>query len=217
MVVLLASIIVAAPLQFAMQTPHPPSLNVHQGDYISSLLQEMAQSLNYGLPDGWEQLMYPPNTTGSYGIEPAYPSALRPVIETWRLDDEICEDALRDTHELVETAITDGVFLAQGFVYNTPMTSKVPSLVSLATLVVVAQIQYLVGTEVVQVQLGHLYMTSSAEISERCHPCPFISVCCSTPTLHLSELEDVKTVLSTHQSQWAFNQPIFGHYFEQRI
>ncbi|KAG0359819.1 hypothetical protein BG005_000089 [Podila minutissima] len=193
-----------------------PSLDLVQGDDISSLLYEMAQSLDIGRPDGWEKLMNAPNITGSHAIEPAHPSELRHVVGTWGLNDEMFEDAYRDIYKLVETAIADGVFITQGFVYNSPKCGDVPRPVCLSTLVVVAQIQYLIGNHVYQIRLGHFYLASSAETIQQkeprhwCHSCKLVSRCCHDEMrnrdLTLPELDKVKAVLSTHQSEWAIQQ-----------
>ncbi|KAF9276529.1 hypothetical protein BGZ74_003600, partial [Mortierella antarctica] len=215
---LLASVTVAFPLQFPMRVPNirRPSLDLVQGDDISSLLYEMAQSLDIGRPDGWEKLMNAPNITGSHAIEPVHPSELRHVVGTWGLDDEMFEDAYRNIYKLVETAIADGVFITQGFVYISPKCGDVPRPVCLSTLVVVAQIQYLIGNHVYQIQLGHFYLASSAETIQQkeprhwCHSCKLVSRCCHDEMrnrdLTLPELDKVKAVLSTHQSEWAIQQ-----------
>lgn len=62
--------------------------------------------------------MSSPITTGSQAIELVHPSEVRRVVGAWGLDDEIFEDAYHDIHNLVETAIEDGVFIAQGLVYK---------------------------------------------------------------------------------------------------
>ncbi|KAG0096282.1 hypothetical protein BGZ93_004798 [Podila epicladia] len=151
----------------------------------------MAQSLDIGRPDGWEKLMNAPNITGSYANEPAHPSEIRHVVETWGLDNNMLEDAYRDIYELVETAIADGVFISQGFVYNSSKCGDVPRPVCLSTLAVVTQIQYLICNHVYQLRLGHFYLSSSAE------------------TIQQKELHHCSTsqgCLVTHQSQWALQQ-----------
>ncbi|KAG0084495.1 hypothetical protein BGZ92_009825 [Podila epicladia] len=178
------------PVQFPIRAPkfRRPSRDLVKGDGISSLLYEMAQSLDIGRPDGWEKLMNAPNITGSYANEPAHPSELRHVVETWGLDNNMLEDAYRDIYELVETAIADGVFISQGFVYNSSKCGDVPRPVCLSTLAVVTQIQYLIGNHVYQLRLGHFYLSSSAE------------------TIQQKELHHCQGCLVTHQSQWALQQ-----------
>ncbi|KAG0015008.1 hypothetical protein BGZ82_001575 [Podila clonocystis] len=208
-------ITVATPLQFAMRPP--TSLHLFQSDDTIALLHQMAQSLNRGRPGGWERLMNPPTTTGSHAIISIHPSQTRNVVQSWGVDRETLEETLRDIQLVVETAMSDGVFTAQGFVYNLPRCPiDVPHPACLSNLVVVAQIQEVTDDEVIQFQLGHFYLISTTETRQQpwnyhsCHRCRGWSHCCHDETryrdLNIQELEDVKAVLSTFQSEWALDQ-----------
>lgn len=123
--------------------------------------------------------------------------------------------------------MSDGVFVAQGFIYNLPRCPiDVPHPACLSNLVVVAQMQEVTDDQVVKFQLGHHYLTSTTETRQQpwnyhyCHKCRLISRCCHDETryrdLDMSGLEDVNSVLFTYQSEWALERLLpqtsfFGH------
>ncbi|KAG0015007.1 hypothetical protein BGZ82_001574 [Podila clonocystis] len=226
-VTLLVGITVAAPLQFAM-LPRPRSLNLIEGEDTLIVLRQMAQSLNRGHSDAWERLMGAPTTSGSHGIDIIHPSEVHSIVQSWGVDDGTLEKTCRDIQLMVETAMSDGVFLAQGFVYNLPRCPfDVPRPACLSNLVIVTQILEVNEDEVVQFQLGHFYLTSTTETRQQpwnyhyCHRCRIFAHCCHDETryrdLEFPELEVVKDVLSTFQSEWALDQlhslleTFFGH------
>ncbi|KAF9374309.1 hypothetical protein CPC16_001383, partial [Podila verticillata] len=171
----------ATPLQIPMRSPK--SMTPSQDDDTISLLHQMARN----------------------------------VVESWGVDAETLEKTHRDIQLVVETAMSDGVFVAQGFIYNLPRCPiDVPHPACLSNLVVVAQIQEVIDDQVVKFNPGHLFVTSITETHQQpwnyhwCHKYRLISRCCHDETryrdLDLSELEDVKAVLFTYQSEWALER-----------
>ncbi|KAF9377029.1 hypothetical protein CPB97_010462 [Podila verticillata] len=223
--VLFVSTTFATPLQFPMRAPK--SMSYSQGDDTISLLHQMAQSLNRGRPGAWERLMNPPITTGSHAIVSIHPLETRNVVQSWGVDAETLEKTYRDIQLVVETAMSDVVFLAQGFVYNLPRCPiDVPHPACLSNLVVVTRILEATDNEVFKFELGHFYLISTAETHQQpwnyhtCHRCRIWGHCCHDETryrdLDMSELEDVKAVLFTYQSEWALERLLppasfFGH------
>ncbi|KAF9377027.1 hypothetical protein CPB97_010460 [Podila verticillata] len=216
-VVILVGIAVAAPLQFVLRAPQPHSLNLEQGDDTMSVLRQMAQSLNRGRPGAWERLMNAPTITGSHSVNAIHPSEVRNVVQSWGVDGETLEKTCRDIQLVVETAMSDGVFLAQGFVYNLPRCPiDVPHPACLSNLVVVTRILEATDNEVVKFELGHFYLISTTETHQQpwnyhtCHRCRIWGHCCHDETryrdLNAPELIDVQAVLSTFQSEWALDQ-----------
>ncbi|KAG0298866.1 hypothetical protein BGZ97_003940 [Linnemannia gamsii] len=199
-----------------------PSLSVSaidQGNDVQDVLSQIASRLNQGLPDRWERLLHAPVTQGSSSINTIIHSDLESTIRSWGLDNDLFDQAYRDINTLIRLAVGEGVYVAQGFSYNwsrCPGDGAHPA--CLSTLIVVVRVPYVPGEggdgAVSRAELGHIYVTTTAETEQQyvyshpCHKCWFKRCCHDVWTprnLDDQELQDVQTVMSTFQSDWALN------------
>ncbi|KAG0070736.1 hypothetical protein BGZ92_004394 [Podila epicladia] len=192
---------------------------VDQGNNVQDVLSQIASRLNQGLPDHWERLMHAPITQGSSTIDMIAPSDLESIVLSWGLDNDLFKQAYRDINTMIQLAIGEGVYIAQGFLYNWSHcqgAGKHPA--CLSTLIVVVRVPYVPGegsdSPALTAELGHIYVTSTAETvqqyvySHPCHRCWFKTCCHDVYTprnLDMQELQDVHAVISTFQSDWALN------------
>ncbi|KAG0197522.1 hypothetical protein BGX28_009004, partial [Mortierella sp. GBA30] len=174
-------------------------LNIAQGSDTPTLLNQFAIGLDRGRPAGWERLMHIPVTNGTFGIEIVYIPDLASVLDSWGLSEEMRETTYNDLELVIQAAVGEGVYLAQGFTYAWPHCKNVPRPVCLSTLMVVVKVHYVVGNRVWRAELGHLYMESAAEALEQMDEY-------NRPRgLNTKELDDIQAVLSTQQSEWAID------------
>ncbi|GJJ67800.1 hypothetical protein EMPS_00146 [Entomortierella parvispora] len=188
-----------------------PTDLVRGGD-VWSVLRRIALRWKQDTPADWQRVMHSPVTSGSSGVETLAPADLRSTIGSWGVVDEMQEKAYRDIYAMIQLAVDEGVYIAQGFSYNWPSCQDSPQSTCLSTLAVVVKVPYVIPGYVWRVELAHVYTTSVAETIEQfvyshtCHRCWFKTCCHDSKdvrSLTPQELMDVQSVMSTSQSEWA--------------
>ncbi|KAF9113664.1 hypothetical protein BGX27_001081 [Mortierella sp. AM989] len=215
---LVCSMALGIPQQIPMRAPSGASFHrvsassVIQGKDLKSILGDMANELDQGIPAGWERLLHAPDTFGNSGIELMNPQDINQVIEPWAIDGSIKGEAVKDITALIQISAGEGYYVAQHFTYSVPQCHAGARPVCLTTLFVIIRPREVDQGRVLITELAHIYMQSGAETIEQlryyetCHRCWF-SRCChqkSEPRgLSPEEINNIHRVLSTTQAQWA--------------
>ncbi|KAF9189633.1 hypothetical protein BGZ50_000662 [Haplosporangium sp. Z 11] len=196
---------------FDINQPLSP-LNVVEGETTQQLLVQLVSDLNHNRPEGWERLTKEPSTNGGGDIQVIDPADLGAVMDAWGLDGDMRSSAYENINLLLQVAVREGRYFAQGFSLNGENCADVPRPVCLATLIVTVRAQYDKNTKIWTAEIGHVYLRSGAESIQQttpyecCHRCWFRRCChtCQAPRqLSLEEILIIKEVMSTQQSEWA--------------
>ncbi|KAG0260279.1 hypothetical protein BG011_001980 [Mortierella polycephala] len=196
---------------FGIDQPLLP-LSVVEGENTQQLLVQLVSDLNHNWPEGWERLMKEPSTSGDGAIQVIHPADLGVVMDAWGLDDDIHVSAYENINMLMQVAVREGRYSAQGFSLNGEKCADVPRPVCLSTLIVTVQVQYVINAEAWTAEIGHVYLRSAAESIQQttpyecCHRCWFhrcCHTCQASRELSLEEILVIKGAMLTQQSEWA--------------
>ncbi|KAF9158361.1 hypothetical protein BGX20_003426 [Mortierella sp. AD010] len=185
--------------------------NLIQGKDLKTILGDMANELDRGIPAGWERLLQTPDSHGNSGIELINPQDIKQVIEPWAIDQRIHDEVVRDITALIQISAGEGYYVAQHFTYSVPQCHAGARPVCLTTLFAVVRPRDVDQGRVLSTELAHIYVQSGAETFqqqryyETCHRC-WLHRCChqgSEPRgLTPQEIDDIHRVLSTNQARW---------------
>lgn len=203
-----------------MRAPERPvqrlfASNLLQGENVQPILRNIASGLNQGYPNGWERYAHTPVSGGSSSIQMVTADDLRPAMQNWGLNGGVLDQAYDRVHTAIELAVSEAVYFAQGFSYNwSECQGGGDHPACLSTLMVVVKVPDVTDDGPWRAEVGHIYISTVAETLQqwvpwhRCHRTLFGPRChdgADPRNLDMQELEVVKTVMSTFQSDWAMN------------
>ncbi|KAF9272760.1 hypothetical protein BGZ68_002117 [Mortierella alpina] len=192
------------------QAPIHPSVhtvaNVIKGSDNWALFRNSLSKLLFALPEDWERLINPPETTGTSGIDIiVFPEHLQQAVNGWGLDKGFLSQAIDDVELLVEVHAQKSAYVSQTFKYNIPGCRGDLSTCMFSLIVVARRIIQANLPEAVEIR--HLYMEAFSSISETCHPC-WLNRCChhrNPSNLTSEELGNIQLVMSTHLAWWGYD------------
>jgi hypothetical protein len=167
----------------------------------------------------WADLMFAPNTTGSYGTTNLGMSMIDIVMAKWSIPEEFRAQAVNNVRLLLSST-TEGSIVAQTFTFD------IPAGTSLTTLIIVATKMNSPTNPNLPYRVSYVTMNTNAQLKQlltiyyvhrcfSCSDCFWTSECCCKDDRHEDplghtpeELQAVKQTMTADQFNWFIQQKI---------